>query len=200
MYRLGLCLCVLVLWVAPAAACMFDTDCKPGSKCVKASGSLYGYCVGVYSLETTMIANPQETRSISLESRETHVSLTRIAAPATSASKARGAFMERACRRTKMKGRTMSDWKGILLLGCLLFQACSVGMAMSGRPDPNTGALHVGQARDEVLLHLGQPTKTFAIATGRTDGFHLQRGNQASTGRAMGHAVMDVLTLGRGRL
>lgn len=27
-------------------ACSFDTDCNPGSKCVKASGSLEGVCVG----------------------------------------------------------------------------------------------------------------------------------------------------------
>lgn len=82
---------------------------------------------------------------------------------------------------------------GVLLL---FLPSCSVGMAMSGRPDPNTGALRIGQARDEVLLHLGQPTKTLAVADGRTDEFHLQRGNQPSTGRAVGHAVMDVLTLG----
>lgn len=69
-------------------------------------------------------------------------------------------------------------------------------MALSGHPDPNTGALHIGQSRDEVLLHLGQPTKTFAIADGRTDDFRLQRGNEPSTGRAVGHAVLDVLTLG----
>ena len=83
---------------------------------------------------------------------------------------------------------------GLALL--LLLHGCSVGMAMSGRPDPQTGALRVGQARDEVLLHLGQPSQTYATETGRTDTFHLQRGNQASTGRAVGHAVMDVLTLG----
>ena len=27
-------------------ACSFDTDCSPGSKCVKASGQLYGVCAG----------------------------------------------------------------------------------------------------------------------------------------------------------
>jgi hypothetical protein len=29
-----------------AYSCSFDTDCKPGSKCVKKSGSIYGVCVG----------------------------------------------------------------------------------------------------------------------------------------------------------
>lgn len=27
-------------------ACSFDTDCYPGSKCAKASGSIYGVCLG----------------------------------------------------------------------------------------------------------------------------------------------------------
>lgn len=27
-------------------ACSFDTDCQPGSQCLKASGSIYGTCVG----------------------------------------------------------------------------------------------------------------------------------------------------------
>jgi len=27
-------------------ACSFDTDCQPGSVCLKASGSIYGVCVG----------------------------------------------------------------------------------------------------------------------------------------------------------
>ncbi len=78
---------------------------------------------------------------------------------------------------------------------CFL-QACSVGMAMSGKPDPNVGALEIGQNRDIVLLNVGQPTKTFAKEGKRTDVFHLERGNQPSAGRALGHAAMDVLTLG----
>ncbi len=99
----------------------------------------------------------------------------------------------------------MKKWQEVMpravcLPGCMsmlvFLNSCSVGMAMSGKADPNTGALHIGQPRDEVLLHLGQPTKTHATADGRTDEFHLQRGNQQSTGRAIGHAVMDVLTLG----
>jgi hypothetical protein len=29
-----------------AYACQFDTDCWPGSKCVKSGGSIYGICAG----------------------------------------------------------------------------------------------------------------------------------------------------------
>ena len=67
---------------------------------------------------------------------------------------------------------------------------------MSGTPDPNVGALDIGQSRDIVLLNLGQPTRTIATEEGRSDIFQLERGNQPSTGRAVGHAVMDVLTIG----
>lgn len=74
--------------------------------------------------------------------------------------------------------------------------ACSVGMAMKGKPDPNVGGLNIGQHRDVVLLNLGQPTRTTANKSGRTDYFQLERGNQPSAGRALGHAAMDVLTLG----
>ena len=29
-----------------AAACQFDTDCQPGSKCIKSMGQIYGICMG----------------------------------------------------------------------------------------------------------------------------------------------------------
>ena len=35
-----------LLFPATILACSFDTDCSPGSTCAKASGSLYGACVG----------------------------------------------------------------------------------------------------------------------------------------------------------
>lgn len=38
-------LMVFILQTA-AMACMFDTDCNPGSRCLKSSGSIYGVCVG----------------------------------------------------------------------------------------------------------------------------------------------------------
>jgi hypothetical protein len=78
----------------------------------------------------------------------------------------------------------------------LLPSACSVGMAMVGKPDPNIGVLSVGQDRGIVLLNLGQPDQTLTTETGRMDVFHLERGNQQSIGRAAGHAAMDVLTFG----
>jgi hypothetical protein len=86
----------------------------------------------------------------------------------------------------------------IVLLGLALpfLAGCSVGMAMSGKPDPNIGVLSKGQSRDIVLLNLGQPTHTATTEKGRVDVFNLERGNEQSVGRAVGHAVMDVLTIG----
>lgn len=37
---------VLLLLASPALACSFDTDCQPGSQCLKSSGSIYGICAG----------------------------------------------------------------------------------------------------------------------------------------------------------
>ena len=38
----------LVALLSPAVslACSFDTDCDPGSKCVKKTGQIYGFCAG----------------------------------------------------------------------------------------------------------------------------------------------------------
>lgn len=29
-----------------ASACSFDTDCNPGSRCLKSQGAIYGVCIG----------------------------------------------------------------------------------------------------------------------------------------------------------
>jgi hypothetical protein len=40
---------ITFVFLGEANACQFNTDCEPGSKCLKASGSLYGVCVGGFS-------------------------------------------------------------------------------------------------------------------------------------------------------
>ena len=82
------------------------------------------------------------------------------------------------------------------VIGLVAGTGCSVGMALSGKPDPNVSVLNIGMPRQIVLLNLGQPTKTAASKAGRTDVFDLERGNEPSAGRAVLHGVMDVLTLG----
>lgn len=37
---------VLTAFFRQASACGFDTDCQPGSRCLKARGALYGVCAG----------------------------------------------------------------------------------------------------------------------------------------------------------
>jgi len=82
----------------------------------------------------------------------------------------------------------------------LVFSAnagCSVGMAMSGKEGPNLGLVRVGASRGEIELTLGPPIKTISEKDGaRIDVYAYEIGNEPSAGRAAGHAVMDLLTLG----
>ena len=86
------------------------------------------------------------------------------------------------------------------LLFCIviLLSGCSVGMAMSGKSNPNLGLIKVGSTRGEVELHLGlTPIKTVTNKDGtRIDVDEYEIGNEPSAARAIGHGVMDVLTLG----
>ncbi len=42
-------LLAFLITTASAMACESDTDCLPGSQCLKASGSMYGMCTGGFS-------------------------------------------------------------------------------------------------------------------------------------------------------
>ena len=88
--------------------------------------------------------------------------------------------------------------KGILLtLVLIVLSGCSVGMAMSGKKEPNLGAFRVGSSRGEVELQLGSPVSSVTTPEGkRVDMYEYELGNEPSAGRAIGHGVMDVLTFG----
>jgi hypothetical protein len=77
-----------------------------------------------------------------------------------------------------------------------LLSGCSVGMALSGSPNPDLGAVKTGASRGEIEMHLGSPISSTMIEGGhRADLYQYEIGNEPSAGRAAGHAVMDVLTL-----
>ncbi len=85
----------------------------------------------------------------------------------------------------------------VLLSVYLALTGCSVGMALSGKQDPDLGAIRVGASRGEVELQLGSPVRTATNADGgRADVYEYEMGNEPSAGRAAFHGAMDVLTLG----
>jgi hypothetical protein len=70
-------------------------------------------------------------------------------------------------------------------------------MAVSGNDNPDLGAVRVGATRGEVQMQLGSPVRTTTLPDGtRTDLYEYEIGNEPSAARAIGHGVMDVLTLG----
>ncbi|OGW57001.1 MAG: hypothetical protein A2Z09_05475 [Nitrospirae bacterium RBG_16_43_8] len=94
-----------------------------------------------------------------------------------------------------MQGGIMRKFLYIILLFSI--SGCSVGMALSGKEDPNFAAFRVGSTRGEVELQLGSPVSSVSIPEGkRVDLYEYEIGNKPSTGRAIGHGVMDFLTLG----
>lgn len=83
------------------------------------------------------------------------------------------------------------------LLAVVLLGGCSVGMAVSGDPAPNLTNVRKDAYRSDVELALGTPVRTSLDSQGRDVAvYQYEVGNEPSAGRAVGHAVMDVLTLG----
>ena len=83
----------------------------------------------------------------------------------------------------------------IIVVGFL--SGCSVGMAMNGKTTPDLGVVKKNATRGEVELQLGTPVKVSTMENGHVlNVYEYEVGNDPSAGRAVGHAVMDVLTLG----
>jgi len=99
-----------------------------------------------------------------------------------------------------MDQRRYSTKQGLIffMVAVCLFSltGCSVFMAMNGKKEPNLSVLSVGQDRGIVVLSLGKPVQTYAKDDVTVDVYEVQFGNEPSGGRAIGHAVMDVITWG----
>ncbi len=83
----------------------------------------------------------------------------------------------------------------ILVFGVLLLLgnvSCSVVMATQGTKKKDLSVLKEGTPRSIVVAELGAPEST----EGNVDVYTYCKGDESSIGRAVGHGVMDVLTLG----
>ena len=69
---------------------------------------------------------------------------------------------------------------------------CSVMMAAKGDKKIDTSYLKVGSPKALVRLNVGKPL----IALEKSDAYIVCQGDDSSLGRAIGHGIMDVLTLG----
>jgi hypothetical protein len=84
-----------------------------------------------------------------------------------------------------------------VLLAGLSSGGCSVYMAAKGTEEPNLANVHRGASRGEIEMALGHPKSTSPHENGQlTAVYEYTAGDEPSKARAVGHGVMDVLTLG----
>jgi len=85
----------------------------------------------------------------------------------------------------------------LAILSAVLLSACSVGMALNGKNDPDLSVVKTNMSRKDIEFQLGMPIKVETASNGQTTAmYEFEVGREASTGRAVAHGVMDVLTLG----
>jgi len=85
----------------------------------------------------------------------------------------------------------------LLIIVPLVLNSCSVGMALSGSEQRDTSVFYQGSHRSFVHAKTGLPYHSIKDKDGRwIDTYLIVKGNEPSAGRAIGHGVMDVLTLG----
>lgn len=80
-----------------------------------------------------------------------------------------------------------------IIMSSTITNGCSVGMAMSGKKDPNLSVCKIGADRATVELQIGNPIYIATSSKGNTIAYYeYQHGNEPSPGRASLHAVLDI--------
>lgn len=70
-------------------------------------------------------------------------------------------------------------------------------MAASGKENPNLAVCTEGSSRLEIERELGAPIRSYESDNGDLECvYEYEIGDEPSAGRAVGHATLDVLTLG----
>lgn len=83
----------------------------------------------------------------------------------------------------------------VFVMLCFCLNGCSVIMALKGTENPDLGALHEGQSREEVIDYLGEPEDSTQYEDGRrVDEYKLEWGNEPSIARALLYGVLDFFT------
>lgn len=92
--------------------------------------------------------------------------------------------------------RTAATGAGLALLVALT-SACSIGMALSGDPEPDLEACHVGADEVDIEEQLGPPVAARSLPDGgRECVYEYALGTAPSPERAITHGTLDVLTFG----
>lgn len=90
--------------------------------------------------------------------------------------------------------------KNVFIVACiaLILQGCSVVMASKQPDKKDMDLLNPGTSRSLLIAEFGPPVHSETQDGTRTDIFRFVQGYSggAKTGRAVGHAAADVLTLG----
>lgn len=85
----------------------------------------------------------------------------------------------------------------VLLLAIVSLSGCSVLLANTGVPNPNTSVVQVGATRGELELQFGYPVSSTRLPEGGSvDIYEFEVGRGPNDQRAMAHGMMDILTLG----
>ncbi len=84
-----------------------------------------------------------------------------------------------------------------LLLIVVSLSGCSAVMAAKGKREANVSALQYGDTKNMVLAKIGyQPIRSYMDKEKQVEVYEIEYGNEASTGRAIAHGTLDILTLG----
>lgn len=84
-----------------------------------------------------------------------------------------------------------------LLLVISSLTGCSAVMAAKGKREANVSALQYGDTKNMVLAKIGyQPIRNYMDKEKQIEIYEIEYGNEASTGRAIAHGTLDILTLG----